>query len=74
MLKDCWNIGSQMANKIYGVKHNFLAKRLLPAYNTMGIFSNLADSQEDLEAELRAHFSQCTICIQGSVAIYSARN
>ena len=57
-----------------GVKHTFLAKRLMPAYNAMGFFSNLSDSQEDLEAGLRAHFNQCTIRVKGCVALFSANN
>lgn len=57
-----------------GVEHNFLAKRLMRAYNARGIFSNLSDSQEDLEAGLRAHFNQCTICVKGCVALFSAVN
>jgi hypothetical protein len=55
-----------------GVKQNFVAKRLLRIYNARGIFSNLCDSQEDLEAGLRAHFDQCTIRVEGCVALFSA--
>lgn len=55
-----------------GVKHNFLAKRLMQAYNARGIFSNRSDSQEDLEAGLRAHFNQYTIGVTGCVALFSA--
>lgn len=57
-----------------GVEHNFLARKLMRAYNAAGIFSNWSDSPEDLEAGLRAHFNQCTIRVQGSVALFSAKN
>jgi hypothetical protein len=57
-----------------GVTHNFLAKRLMGAYNARGIFSNRSDSQEDLEAGLRAHFDQCTIRVTGCVALFSAKS
>jgi len=57
-----------------GVKHNFLARRLMRAYNASGIFSNRFDSPEDLEAGLRGHFNQCTIRVQGCVALFSAKN
>ena len=57
-----------------GVKHNFLARRLMRAYNASGIFNNRLDSPEDLEAGLREHFNQCTIRVQGCVALFSAKN
>ena len=57
-----------------GVKHNFLARKLMRAYNSRGIFNNLYDSQEDLEAGLRANFNQCTIGIRGCVALFNAKN
>ena len=57
-----------------GVKHNFLARKLMRAYNATGIFSNWSDSQQDLEAGLRAYFNQCTIRVKGCVALFSAKN
>jgi len=56
------------------VKYNFLAEKLMRAYNAKGIFSNWSDSQEDLEAGLRAHFNQCTIRVKGCVALFSGKN
>jgi hypothetical protein len=57
-----------------GVKHNFLAKTLMRAYNATGIFGNWSDSHQDLEKGLRAHFNQCTIRVEGCVALFSAKN
>ena len=57
-----------------GVQHNFMAKKLMRAYNARGIFNNLDDSQEDLEAGLRANFNQCTIGVRGCVALFHAKN
>ena len=56
-----------------GVRHNSLAKQLMKIYNTKGIFNNLSDRQSDLEAGLRAHFSEHTIHIVGCVALFTAR-
>jgi Methyltransferase domain len=73
LLKDGGTIfGSTILGR--GVKHNFLALKLMRAYNARGIFSNQSDSPEDLEAGLRAHFHQCTIRIEGCVALFSAKN
>jgi hypothetical protein len=55
------------------VQHNFLAKKLMKAYNAKGIFGNLSDRQQDLEAGLKAHFAEYTIRIEGCVALFSAR-
>lgn len=56
------------------VPHNFLARKLMPAYNAKGFFSNLTDRRQDLEAGLKAHFGEYTIRIEGCVALFSARN
>lgn len=73
LLKDGGKIfGSTILGR--GVEHNFLAGKLMRAYNSAGIFSNRSDSQRDLEAGLRAHFNQCTIRIKGCVALFSAKN
>ena len=55
------------------VPHNFLARQLLKGYNAKGLFSNLADSLQDLESGLKASFSESTIRIEGCVALFSAR-
>jgi methyltransferase family protein len=55
------------------VRHNLLAKRLMKIYNAKGVFSNLSDRQSDLEAGLKAHSDEHTICIAGCVALFSAR-
>src|SRR4029077_7571144 len=44
-----------------GTQRNFLARKLMKAYNEKGIFSNVSDRREDLEAGLKAHFVECTI-------------
>jgi SAM-dependent methyltransferase len=73
LLKDGGTVfGSTILGR--GVRHNFLATKLMRAYNAAGIFSNWSDSQQDLEAGLRAHFNQCTIRVQGCVALFSAKN
>lgn len=56
-----------------GVRHNPLAKQLIEIYNARGIFSNVSDSQSDLEAALKAHFDEHAIQIAGCVALFSAR-
>ena len=53
-----------------GIKHNFLARRLLKAYNARGIFSNTADNYSDLEAILRESFQYCFLQIEGCVALF----
>lgn len=55
------------------VPHNFLARKLMGIYNTKGIFSNLSDCPQDLEAGLKAHFREYTIRVEGCVALFSAR-
>lgn len=54
-------------------QQNFLARKLLKAYNAKGIFSNVSDRREDLEAGLKANFSEYTIRVVGCVALFSAR-
>jgi hypothetical protein len=63
--------GSTIVNR--GANHNLLARKLMRVYNARGIFSNLHDSQQDLETGLQAHFSQYAVRIEGSVAFFSAR-
>jgi hypothetical protein len=52
------------------VKHNFLARRLLKAYNARGIFSNTADNYSDLKAILRESFQDHFVKIEGNVALF----
>ena len=56
-----------------GTQRNFLARKLMKAYNEKGIFSNVSDRREDLEAGLKTHFVECTIRVEGCVALFSAR-
>jgi hypothetical protein len=55
------------------VQQNYLARKLMKTYNAKGIFSNVSDRQQDLEAGLRAHFTEYTIRMEGCVALFSAR-
>ena len=54
-------------------QQNFLAAKLMKAYNARGFFSNVSDRRDDLEAGLKAHFVDCTIRVEGCVALFSAR-
>src|SRR6266481_1373959 len=63
--------GSTILGK--AVQQNSLAKKMMEAYNAKGIFSNLSDRQQDLETELKAHFAEYTIRMEGCVALFSAR-
>ena len=56
-----------------GVSPNWLAKRLMNAYNNKGVFSNLYDSAEGLKRELEARFSDVSVEVVGCVALFSAR-
>jgi ubiquinone/menaquinone biosynthesis C-methylase UbiE len=57
-----------------GVSPNWLAKRLMNAYNNKGVFSNLYDSAEGLKRELEVRFSDVSVEVVGCVALFSARN
>jgi ubiquinone/menaquinone biosynthesis C-methylase UbiE len=46
------------------------AQKLMNLYNRKGIFSNAADTVEDLDAALRARFTDVTIEVKGSVALF----
>jgi SAM-dependent methyltransferase len=48
------------------------AQALMNFYNRKGIFSNAADTVEDLEAALRQRFRDVRIAIIGSVALFEA--
>jgi SAM-dependent methyltransferase len=55
------------------IKHGVLARKVLNVYNAKGIFSNSSDSTEGLRTALESHFSESSIRIEGSVALFSAR-
>jgi hypothetical protein len=57
-----------------GVPRNFLARNLMEIYNARGIFHNLSDRREDLEAGLGAHFAAYSVRVVGCVAMFSARS
>ena len=56
-----------------GVSLNWLAKRLMNAYNNKGVFSNIHDSAEGLKRELSKRFTDVSVEIVGCVALFSAR-
>jgi hypothetical protein len=53
-----------------GTKQNFLAKILMRAYNSKGIFSNLNDNASDLENVLKDNFRDYSIRVVGCVAFF----
>lgn len=55
-----------------GVGHNRLGRYLMKVYNKKGIFSNLADSYEDLKSVLESYFDKVTIQQHGVVAVFTA--
>lgn len=58
----------------HGVSQNFLSRKLINLYNQQGVFGNVNDSLEALEAELKQRFSSVNIDVQGSVALFTAIN
>jgi len=56
-----------------GTKRNFLAKILMRAYNSKGIFSNLNDNAADLESVLKDNFRDYSIHIVGCVGFFVGR-
>ena len=53
--------------------HNWLARRVLTAFNRRGAFDNLDDTEEGLREILEASFDEVEIEIAGSAAVFSAR-
>jgi methyltransferase family protein len=53
--------------------HNWLARRVLTAFNWRGAFDNLDDSEEGLREILEASFDEVEIQIAGSAAVFSAK-
>jgi hypothetical protein len=56
-----------------GVRHNLLGRRLMRAYTKKGIFSNLDDDAAGLERGLAAALADVRIEVEGTVALFSAR-
>lgn len=56
-----------------GVRHNALGGLLLRAYNWRGIFSNRADSAEQLQHLLSQELKNAEIQVIGKVALFSGR-
>jgi SAM-dependent methyltransferase len=48
------------------------AQALMNAYNKKGIFSNAADTLEDLHAALTARFTRVNVTMKGTVALFEA--
>lgn len=55
-----------------GVEHNGFGRYLMKVYNKKGIFSNAADSLEDLRTELESYFDKVDIHQHGVVAVFTA--
>ncbi len=56
-----------------GVTHTWLSRRALTFGNRRGVFSNLDDSLEDLDAGLARAFDSHEIQVQGAIALFTAR-
>ncbi len=56
-----------------GVEHTRLSRRALMGMNRRGIFSNLDDSLEDLDAGLARVFDSHEIQVEGAIALFTAR-
>lgn len=56
-----------------GVPHTRLAKRALEFGNRRGVFSNLQDSLDELEAGLERVFDSHEVQVEGAVALFTAR-
>jgi hypothetical protein len=53
-----------------GIKHNFLAKKLLEIYNSKKIMNNINDDKETLLNELQNRFSHVQLKVIGCVALF----
>ncbi|MBL1073128.1 class I SAM-dependent methyltransferase [Nocardia sp. 2] len=58
----------------HGVRHNFLARRLISFYNRSGTFHNADDDLAGLELALRDAFADVQIRVIGSMATWVARS
>jgi SAM-dependent methyltransferase len=55
------------------LRRSKVAQALMDLYNRKGIFSNVSDTLEDLEAALRQRFRDVTVESRGTVALFQAR-
>lgn len=56
-----------------GVHSNLVARRLMAAYNGKQIFSNTADSLDDLRSALETRFAEWSVETVGCVALFTAK-
>jgi hypothetical protein len=56
-----------------GVSRNWVAKRLMSAYNKKGIFSNQHDDLDGLKRALNQRFRDVLVEVVGCAAIFSGR-
>jgi len=57
-----------------GVKRSWLAKRFMKVYNTKGIFTNTEDNLDGLKQILKQHFSESSVEVIGSAALFWGKN
>jgi ubiquinone/menaquinone biosynthesis C-methylase UbiE len=57
-----------------GVKHTWMSNLAMRRLNRKGVFSNLDDSLEDLEAALAARFSSYQVRVHGTGAFFTAKS
>lgn len=72
LTKDGIIFGSTLLSS--GVTRSAIAKKFMRVYNRKGIFSNNEDSLDELIAQLILRFSDVEVEVEGSVAIFSAKN
>lgn len=53
--------------------HNGLGRKLMDVYNRKGIFGNRHDTRDGLKQALQQHFAQVSIRVEGTVALFEAR-
>lgn len=68
--------GSLFGATVLGTEadHTRHSERVMKRFNRRGVFSNLEDRREDLEASLADVFATYEVEVQGSVALFTARN
>lgn len=55
-----------------GVEHNMIGRKLMSVYNDKGVFHNTDDDIDGLEHALGRHFSEVTVDVVGTVALFRA--